>query len=94
MVDDPGDERGRTMTTGSAPATARTSDDYCQCLQVYPDGRTRRANALAAKIQDTEAAEHRLRSDFAATIAGDDWPALCERMNADPPGRWRPVVGD
>lgn len=74
----------------SAVAMARTSDDYCACLQVYPDGRTRRANVLAVRLHDPETAERRLRSDFAATIADGDWPALRERMGDNPPGRWRP----
>lgn len=78
------------MTTLSAPAMARTSDDYCQCLQIYPDGSTRRANVVAAKLHDMETAERRLRGDFAATIAYGDWPALRERMGDNPTGRWRP----
>lgn len=70
----------------------RTSDDYAACMHVYPSGMARRASILATGICDIDEAERRLRTDYAAAIAPGDWPALCERMTANPPARWRPVV--
>lgn len=70
----------------------KTSDDYAPCMYVYPSGMARRANILATGIRDIDEAERRLRSDYATAIAPSDWQALCERMAAAPPTRWRPVV--
>lgn len=70
----------------------KTSDDYAQCLCVYPNGITRRANVLAVRLCCAAEAERRLRADYAATIAPGDWPALRERMAVNPPVRWRPAT--
>ena len=70
----------------------KTSDDYAACLCVYPSGVTRRASVLAVRLCGTAEAERRLRSDYAATIAPGDWPALCERMAVNPPARWNPAT--
>lgn len=70
----------------------KTSDDYAACLCVYPSGVTRRASVLAMRLCCAAEAERRLRSDYAATIAPGDWPALCERMAVNPPARWNPAT--
>ena len=43
-------------------------------------------------IKELKAAEDGKSVKVKAAIAPGDWPALCERMAANPPARWGPVV--
>ena len=50
----------------------KTSDDYQPCIAVFPDGRQRKSNVLAVRLDDADKARAKLAEGQVAWVAPED----------------------
>lgn len=55
---------------------AKTSDDYAPCIVLYPAGKLRKANCLKERIDTAQSAIEKLRNDYAAWVAYEDFDTV------------------
>lgn len=60
---------------------ARTSDDYRQCVALWPSGERRRASVLYIRLMDVETAVEALRGGRIAFVAPGDDEMVQESFN-------------
>lgn len=63
-----------------------TSDDYRDCVAIYPRGQTRKAHILYIRLMSAEAALAALRQDHAAYVAPEDKEAVLEAWQRERSG--------
>jgi hypothetical protein len=55
---------------------ARTSDDFCQAICIFPNGTTRKSGVAKAKLADIRTAQTRLIAGTKATVTIEDAPTV------------------
>lgn len=55
---------------------ARTSDDFCQAICIFPNGTTRKSGVAKAKLADIPTAQQRLSTGNKATVTFEDAPVV------------------
>ena len=57
-----------------------TSDDYTNCVILYPDGKTKKAQIRTLKLDTVDGAVEKVGKDYAAWVKPEDVQTVLERL--------------